>query len=1063
MVRRRSSGGDQRSTPENGKTRTREPERRQLTVMFCDLVESTALSHQIDPEDLRDVIRLFQSTCAGIIERYEGYVSRYMGDGILVLFGYPTAHENDAERAVHAALEITKAVSALRAPYDARVRLAIRTGIATGLVVAGDVIGEGSSEEEAIVGSTPNLAARLQALAEPNTVIVSDETRRLLREAFEYRSLGERSLKGFDAPVVAWRIIGPSSVETRFEAAHNVALTPWVDRNDEIQFMRQLWDDAKAKPGKALLVSGEAGIGKSRLARALREQVASEPHADLQYQCSPYYRYTALYPFIRNLERAAGFERDDSDALKLEKLHAILDEETLPLFAHLISIPTARDAEIAGLSPQRRKELTFNAILAQLVRRAQQLPVLATIEDLHWMDPTSLELMSFIIDRIIDTSVLFVMTFRPEFSPTWIEKPNVSVLKLNGLHREHGEQMAESVFGDRRLAKEIIYQVVDKTEGVPLFIEELAKSLIESGAVGENGSLKSRSISEFSGAIPVTLMDSLMARIDQLGEAKSIAQVGAVIGQEFTHSLIANIAALPEEELQSHLGRLVSSGLAIRRHTSTDTRYAFKHALVRDAAYNSLLRKRRETLHAQIAECLESQFPETSANEPELLAYHYSRTGLTEKAIRYWRLAGERASTRSANLEALSHATNALRLLELLPDAPLRRELELSLLIMLGPVQIAIKGSGSQDAKDVYARAVELCSELPDSPLHFAAYWGQWRTSRSYLTKRERADRLLSVADNLNDPGLKLQAHHCQWATLFNLGFHKPCCQHVKQGIELYESGEFRDHAPIYGGHDPAVCGYGEAALSLWLMGYPEQALKKIDKAFQVAKSLSHAGSTAHAMDIALMLHSYRQDFQEVGDWAEKMIALSEEEKFAAHRAKGEIFRGWALIGQGVHKRGIARLREGINTLRGIGTNEDLPVFLSMLASAHAACGQADEGLAAIEDAFRESEKASLRYWIPELLRWKGELLVAISGSDSVDAEDCFKNSLELAQQQEAKLLELRAAMSYSRLLERRGDSAEAYNLLLKIYQWFTEGFDAVELSAARARLDELKPGAGTT
>ena len=1063
MARRRSSRGDQRSTLGKNKTRTREPERRQLTVMFCDLVESTALSREIDPEDLRDVIRLFQSTCAGIIQRYEGYVSRYMGDGILVLFGYPSAHENDAERAVHAALEITKAVSVLKAPYDRRVPLAVRTGIATGLVVAGDVIGEGSSEEEAIVGSTPNLAARLQALAEPNTVIVSEETRRLLRDAFEYRSLGERTLKGFDAPIVAWRVIGPSTVETRFEAAHNVALTPWVDRKDEIEFMRRLWRDAKAKPGQALLVSGEAGIGKSRLAKALREQVASEPHANLQYQCSPYYRYTALYPFIRNLERAAGVERDDSDALKLEKLRAILDEETLPLFAHLISIPTERDAEIAKLSPQRRKELTFNAILAQLVGRAQQLPVLATVEDVHWMDPTSLELMSFIIDRIADTSVLFVLTFRPEFSPTWIEKPNVSVLKLNGLHREHGEQLAESVFGSRRLAKEIIYQVVDKTEGVPLFIEELAKSLMESGAVGENGSLKSRSMSEFSGAIPVTLMDSLMARIDQLGEAKSIAQIGAVIGQEFTHSLISSIASLSEGELQTHLDRLVTSGLAIRRHTSTDTRYAFKHALVRDAAYNSLLRKRRETLHAQIAECLELQFPETSANEPELLAYHYSRTGLTEKAIRYWQLAGERASTRSANLEALSHVTNALQMLELLPDTPVRRELELSLLITLGPVQIAVKGSGSQDAKDVYARAVELCSELPDSPLHFAAYWGQWRTSRSYLTKRERADRLLAVADNLNDPGLKLQAHHCQWASLFNLGFHGPCYQHVQLGTELYESGDFRDHAPIYGGHDPAVCGYGEAALSLWLMGFPDQALKSMDKAFQVADSLSHAGSTAHAMDIALILDSFRQDFQEVGDRAEKMIALSEDEKFAAHRAKGEIFRGWALIGQGALEQGIARLREGINTLRGIGTYEDLPVFLSMLASAHAACGHADEGLAVIEDAFRESEKAALRFWIPELLRWKGELLLAMSRSDPADAENCLKNSIELARQQEAKSLELRAAMSYSRLLEHRGDSAQAYTLLLEVYQRFTEGFDSEDLAAARARLDELKPRAGTT
>jgi class 3 adenylate cyclase/predicted ATPase len=1029
--------------------------------MFCDLVEYTALSRQIDPEDLRDVVRLFQRTCGGIIERYEGYVSRYMGDGILVLFGYPSAHENDAERAVHAALEITREVAALKAPYDRTVSLAVRTGVATGLVVAGDVIGEGASEEEAIVGSTPNLAARLQSLAEPNTVIVSEETRRLLREAFEYHPIGEHRLKGFDAPVVAWRVVGPSEVETRFDAAHNVGLTPWVNRNDEIEFMRRLWDQAKTKPGQALLVSGEAGIGKSRLAKMLREQVASDPHTNLLYQCSPYYRYTALYPFTRQLERAAGFERSDSDALKLEKLGAVLDEESLPLFAHLMSIPTERDEEIARLSPRRRKEILFDAILSHLIGRARRIPVLATVEDVHWMDPTSLELMTFIIDRVAEASALFILTFRPEFQPEWTEKPNVSVLRLNGLQREHGERLAENVFGDRLLAKEIIYQVVDKTEGVPLFIEELAKSLLESGALGKNGAPRVRSMGALSATIPVTLMDSLMARIDQLGDAKSAAQIGAVIGQEFTHSLISMISPLPEERLQGQLDRLVSSGLAIRRHTSTDTRYAFKHALVRDAAYNSLLRKRREALHAQIADCLESKFPETLANEPELLAYHYSRTGLTEKAIRYWQEAGERASSRSANLEALSHVTNALELLEQLPDSPSRKELELPLLITLGPVQIAVKGSGSEDAKEAYSRAVELCAELPDSPHHFTAYWGQWRTSRSYLTKRERADRLLAVAATLGDPGLQLQAHHCQWATLYNLGFHRQCFQHVKRGIEIYESGDFTEHAPIYGGHDPAVCGHGEAALSLWLMGYPQRASARMDKALAVAESLSHAGSTAHATDIALMLHSFRKDTQQVRHHAERLITLSEDEKFLAHRSKGEIFRGWALIQMNELEGGIACLRDGIATLREIGTYEDLPVFLGMLAEAYARVDMPGEGMAAIEEAFRESERAALRYWLPELLRRKGELVLKAAPADPAEAEGCFQTSIQLARQQWAKMLELRGATSYARLLQSRGRFTEAYDLLSPVYEWFTEGLDFVDLAEARTCLDDLRPRSG--
>ena len=1061
MARRQSSRGDRRSTPENGRSRTREAERRQLTIMFCDLVEYTALSRQIDPEDLRDVIRLFQSTCAGIIERYEGYVSRYMGDGILVLFGYPSAHENDAERAVHAALEITNEVSALKAPHDRTLSLAVRTGIATGLVVAGDVIGEGASEEEAIVGITPNLAARLQSLAEPNTVVISEETRRLLLEAFEYYPLGERTLKGFDTPVIAWRVVGPSEVETRFDAAHNVALTPWVNRNDEIEFMCRLWDHAKSKPGQALLVSGEAGIGKSRLTKILRERVASDPHASLQYQCSPYYRYTALYPFTRALERAAGFERNDSDALKLEKLRAVLDEESLPLFAHLISIPTQRDEEIARLSPQRRKEIIFEAILSHLIGRARQIPVLATVEDVHWMDPTSLELMTFIIDRITEASALFILTFRPEFTPEWTDKPNVSVLKLNGLHREYGEKLAESVFGDHRLTKEIIYQVVDRTDGVPLFIEELTKSLLESGAIGTNGSLMTHSMFALSGTIPVTLMDSLMARIDQLGEAKSIAQIGAVIGQEFTHSLISMIAPLPEGELNNQLNRLVSSGLAIRRHTSTDTRYAFKHALVRDAAYNSLLKKRREALHTQIAECLESRFPETSANEPELLAYHFARTGLTEKAIRYWYLAGDRASARSANLEALSHLTNALGLLGYLPDTPMRRELELSLLIKLGPVQIAVKGSGSKEAKEVYARAVELCAELPDSASHFAAFWGQWATSRSYLTKRERADRLLAVAENLGDPGLRLQAHHCQWASHFNLGFHRQCCHHIERGLQLYDSGDFRFHATLYRGHDPAVCAHGEAALSLWLLGYQEKAVARMERAFEIARTLSHVGSTVHAMDIALMLNFYRQDASAVYKSAMDMISLSAQEGFAVHGAKGEILRGWAGIRLGQGDDALVSLRGGIDTLRTIGTSEDLPLFLEMLAEGYRELGQASNGLGALDAAFSASDSAALRYWLAELFRCKGELMLSISERDSEGAEDCFRNSLDIARQQEAKSLELRAATSYARLLQNRGRKTEAYDMLRPVYGWFTEGFDSVDLTAARTCLNELRPRSG--
>ncbi|MDX1527156.1 MAG: adenylate/guanylate cyclase domain-containing protein [Gammaproteobacteria bacterium] len=1056
MARRRSSRGDQRSTPENGKSRTREPERRQLTVMFCDLVESTALSQQIDPEDLRDVIRLFQSTCAGIIERYEGYVSRYMGDGILVLFGYPSAHEDDAERAVHAALEITKAVSALKAPYDVRVSLAVRTGIATGLVVAGDVIGEGSSEEEAIVGGTPNLAARLQSLADPNTVIISEETRRLLLDAFDYRSLGERALKGFDAPVVAWRVIGPSAVETRFEAAHNVALTPWVDRNDEIEVMRQQWEHAKSRQGRALLVSGEAGIGKSRLTRALREQLATEPHTSLQFQCSPYYRYTALYPFSRHLERAARFERDDSHALKQEKLRAILDEESLPILAHLISVPTDKDDEIAQLSPQRRKELIFKAVLSNIVGRARQLPLLATVEDVHWMDPTSLELMTFIIDHISDASALFVLTFRPEFSPEWTDKPNVSMLKLNGLHRQHGERLAESIFGNRPLPKEIIYQLVDKTDGVPLFIEELAKSLLESGAVGKNGSIRRNGLPEISEGIPVTLMDSLMARIDQLGEAKSIAQIGAVVGQEFTHSLISMISPLPEEELQSQLNRLVSSGLAVRRFTSSDTRYAFKHALVRDAAYNSLLRRRREALHVQIAESLESRIPETATNQPELLAHHFTEARMQERAIDYWLKAGRRASERSANAEAVVHLNRGIEALRVTPESQSRWKRELEFLTLLGPALMSTRGPGTAEVARVYERALELCDRLPESEDQFNVYWGWWRVSMNHEIGRERADRLLDLGRKLDNPDLLLQAHHCQWATLFHLGRHAECCRHVESGLEIYDPSRHRFQASLYGGHDAKVCGLGEKALSMWLQGYPVSAFKPLSAALEWADALSHVGSMAHAKDYELILNLYCGNRERVAELADDMIAFSEHQGLPDYAARARFFHGWAIAQQDPGANGLEEMTKAVDSLVEIGTKEDFPMFIDLMAKVKGRRGEIEEGLRLIERAFEESENAGLRFWLAELHRCRAELKhKAGAAADEIEAD--LTKALEIALDQGAAAFELRTAISYSQFKQLQKRIQEGRKVLASALDKFDEGHDTRDLVEAERLLNSLK------
>jgi predicted ATPase/class 3 adenylate cyclase len=1032
--------------------------------MFCDLVGSTALSRRIDPEDLAEVLRFFRDACSKCVLNYGGYISRFMGDGMLALFGYPAADEDDAERATHAALAITEAVPAIRVPGQEPLRLSVRVGLATGVVVAGDVIGDGPSQEEAIFGETPNLAARLQTIAAPNTVIISDTTKRLLRDSFNYRLLSGHQPKGFDEAIEAWEVLGASDAETRFEAAHTQHVIGLVDRLDELGLMLRLWQEAKTSKSRVLLMGGEAGVGKSRLARALAERIASEPNNTLQLQCLPHYRYTALYPMMRYLERTAGIGPADSVKTKREKLRVHAGDQALPAYYRLLSIgdpETVAGDNVVEFSPKRQRELTFQTALRRLRELSRDKPTLVIIEDLHWMDPTSIELLSFVIDNIGEDRVLFLLTFRPEFKPDWSNKPNAETLMLAPLDSASGEVLARTVLGEQSTSPHVISQIVARTEGIPLFIEELAKSVAETGSFDGKPTRRAATAPRAMRAIPISLMDSLMARIDRLGEAKAIAQIGAVIGPEFAHALLERIVLADEPDLDPALARLVGSGLLLRQVSAGEIRYNFKHALVRDAAYNSLLRRRRETLHARIAACLEDHFPDDAANKPELLAEHYSEAGLAERAIRYWQRAGERASARSENLEAENHFKNGLRLLDSLQDSVIKKERELALLIGLGPVEIAIGGPGSKGANDVYERAVDLCSALPNSPLHFAAHWGQWRTSRTYVIKHRRADKLSAVTSLLGDDGLNLQAHHCQWAVLFNLGIHDRCCDHVEQGIRLYEAGDYRSHAMIYGGHDPAVCGHGQAALSLWLLGYPEQASESMARAHAVADDMGHAGSLLHALEIGLMFQRFRQDVDQVEALAERMIALSQKEEFSALEVKGGLFRAWAKGRRSGAVQAIDDLSAGIEKLRAIDASEDLPFFLDMLAECCLLAGRANEGMAALEAAFGDVEKTASRFWAAELHRHQGEIALFAGTKNAEErASKAFESALATAREQKARALELRAALSLARLLIKQEDANKARALLTPVYDSFTEGQDTPDLDAAKLCLQELGSGA---
>jgi class 3 adenylate cyclase/pimeloyl-ACP methyl ester carboxylesterase len=690
----------------------REAERRQLTVLFCDLVGSTELAGQLDPEDMSEIIRAYQNACAEVVQRWDGHVAKFMGDGVLVYFGYPKAHEDDAERAVRAGLELVEAIARLAPQPD--VRLRVRIGVATGRVVVGDLVGEGASREESVVGETPNLAARLQTLAEPGDVVISGATRRLVGGLFELDDLGPQRLKGFAEPLTVWRVSGESISEGRFEARHAAALTSLVGREEEIALLLRRWKQARGDEGQVVLLSGEPGIGKSRIIREVRERLAGEVHLRLSYQCSPHHDTSPLFPVIEQLERAAGFERDDTAGTKLDKLESLLARgadklgEAMPLVAALLSVPVGERYPSLDLTPQRQKQRTLEVLMDQLEGLAAEQPVLLVYEDVHWIDPTSLELLELAIERTQRLPVLLLITFRPEFQPPWTGQSHVTALSLTRLGRREGAAMVGRMVGDKALPPEVTAQIIDKTDGVPLFVEELTKMVLESGLLSDAGDHF-----ELTGllpplAIPASLHDSLLARLDRLAPVKEVAQIGAVIGRDFSHELLAAVADRPDERLRTALDQLVSSELVFRRGALPDVTYTFKHALVRDAAYESLLKSRRQQLHARIAQTLCEQFIEQVETSPEFVAEHFTRAALHHEAARYWLKAGERAKAAYANREAVYHLEKCLSILSHTVETS-ATHVEATALALLG--DLAGLAGNMREANLHYDRALTRCRD----------------------------------------------------------------------------------------------------------------------------------------------------------------------------------------------------------------------------------------------------------------------------------------------------------------------------------------------------------------
>jgi len=1019
----------------------------------------------MDPEDLREVISAYQKCVAETVHHFGGFVARYLGDGVLVYFGYPHAHEDDAERAVRAGLELITSVAGLTAGAP----LQVRVGIATGLVVVGHLIQSGESEERGMVGETPNLAARLQSFAEPNMVVIAESTRRLLGSFFQLDDLGMRSLKGITGPVRAWAVLGASSVASRFEALHSTGLTALVGREEEFEALRRHWFKATDGKGQVMLLSGEAGIGKSRLTTAFVEVLAGEPHVRLRYFCSPQHTDSALYPIIGQMERAAELAREDTPQAKLDKLDALLKQtatsaQDAALFAEMLSLPNDGRYPAVELTPQQRRQRTLEALVLQMQALARSCPVLMVFEDAHWSDPTSLELLGRAVDRIRRLRVLLIVTFRPEFEPGWIGQPHVHPLSLNRLAPREVSAMIDHFVANKPLPANIRQDIIERTDGIPLFVEEMTKAVLE--AESEDEARRAAALVPSPAlAVPASLHASLMARLDRLGPGKELAQIGAAIGREFSHPLLAAVVRKPEAELQTALDRLIGAGLLLRRGDAPYATYFFKHVLVRDAAYSTLLREPRRALHARIAETLEGQFPEISENQPELLAQHYTEAGQSEQAAAMWGKAGLRSAQRSALVEAAEQLRRALDQTATLTATPALRREEIKLQVALITPLLHVSGYAAPETRAAVERArllieqAEALGEPPEDPLLlFSVLYGFWVANLVAFNgdvMRELAVQFLALADKQRATGPLMMGHRLMGLSLLHTGEITDGRAHLDRAITLYDPAEHRPLATRFG-QDIGAATLSWKSLAFWLLGYPQAALADSEHALKVAREIGHSATLMYVLNFSAWTHILCGNYAAENELVDEFSGLKDQTGSLFWGAWGMMQRGCILALTGKASDAVQTITCGLSAMRSTGTTMWMPLWLSFLARANAEIGQFDDARRCIGEAMTAVETAKERWCEAKVNRIAGEIALLSPEPDAARAEEYFERALAIARAQQAKSWELRAAMSMARLWRDQGRRDEARDLLAPLYGWFTEGFDTRDLKEAKVLLEEL-------
>jgi class 3 adenylate cyclase/predicted ATPase len=1027
-------------------------ERRLLTVLFCDLVGSTALSVDLDPEDLREVIGTYNRRCAEVITAAGGYVSRYMGDGILAYFGYPQAHEDDPERAIRAGLELARAVSRLE--LNLRTPLQVRVGVATGMVVVDSVTGEGAAKQGGVVGVTPNLAARLQAIAEAGQVVISQSTWELTQGFFDCAELELITVKGLADSVRAWRVLETSSVRSRFEARHGSKLTGLVGRNEEVALLMRRWRQAVQGEGNVVLISGEPGIGKSRIAHVLLERIRDAPHISIRQFCSPHSQNSALHPIIEHLKDAAGFRSNDTDEQRLKKLESVVEgteqrSESVGLLAALLSLPAGDRFPPVDLAPQQLKEKTIRFLGAQLNHLAARHPVFYIVEDLHWIDPTTLEVLNRLVERVSSRPILVVLTFRPEFSAPWVGLSNVTTLILNRLTRSQRAEMVARVTGGKLLPKSVVDEIVGRTDGVPLFIEELTKVVVESGVLSATHDLPAARQAALS--IPTTLRASLLARLDRSPQMRAVAQIGAALGRRFSHDMISAVAQMPQPDLDQALAQLVNAELLFQRGTVPDAAYTFKHALVQDAAYGTLLRQRRQHVHAHITEVLEKRFPDIAKTQPAVLARHATEAGLVEPAIGYWLRAGQQAVARSAMKEATVQLQKGMDLLKGLPATPSRDQQELDLQVTLGRALVATRGNSAPEVDQTFARAQVLAERVgrPEylvPPLH--GRWGFHMVRSELKLALSCAEKVLAIGEYRNDAAVTFLGHYMSGMVRFYLGEFDAARIDFDRCEQIGDPAHRAVHAGLTTA-DSYASSNSHFAWTLICLGHTDEARSRLEKLLSRTDYFNHTYTETMLLSFACLTDWITRSHDRLARHAAEVVVLSTKYGFPLWRAWGTAFQGWASAVLKKDPKGLEALAEGLAAIRATGTILMTPYWLMLLAEAHGKLGRPNEGLSLISEAEKILETAEERFVQAELFRLKGELLNSVGNQTA--AEKCYLRAIRIAQQQNAKVWELRAAINFARLCSSQGRSNGG--VLTLVYRWFTEGQDTPDLVEARLLL----------